>query len=240
MDYLLSFPSLVEQKKITKLLNLIDIRISVQSKVIKDLKKLKGAISQDIFNRPPLRHIRLSEYIRYGKAGGTLTSTNKEYYNGRIPFLSINDITKQGKYISQTENYLSEAGIKASSAWLVPSGSLILSMYASVGITTINTIPLATSQAMFSMILNTTELIDYLYYFLCYFKDRLLFRYLETGTQSNINAETVKSIMVPDYGDNNIKYGRILSTLDKRIDNESKILTHFYTQKAFILANLFI
>lgn len=135
-----------------------------------------------------------------GKAGGTLTSTNKEYYNGEIPFLSINDITKQGKYVRYTENYMSQSGLENSSAWVVPKYSLIMSMYASVGLVTINEMPLATSQAMFAMQLKDKNLLDYLYYYLSYFKYRHIHKYLETGTQSNINADIVRGIMIPTYG----------------------------------------
>ncbi len=55
----------------------------------------------------------------------------KKYYNGEIPFLSINDITNKGKYVRYTENHLSQSGLENSSAWVVPKYSLIMSMYAS-------------------------------------------------------------------------------------------------------------
>ena len=87
--------------------------------------------------------------------------------------MSINDITKQGKYISSTENHISKLGLENSSAWIVPPYSLILSMYASVGLVTINKIPIATSQAMFAMQLKERESIDYLYYYLNYLYNNL-------------------------------------------------------------------
>ena len=187
-----------------------------------------------------MRYIALCDLIVKGKAGGTPRSTNKDYYNGNIPFLSINDISKQGKYVTYTDNNISEKGLRESSAWLVPAGSLILSMYASVGLPTINKITLATSQAMFSMILKMPELIDYLYYYLCYFKDKFIYRYLETGTQSNINSEIVKSLKIPDYGIANIKFGRILSVVDERIKNEEQVVAKLQCQKSYLLRSLFI
>ena len=234
------YPSQLEQEKIASLLSLIDQRISIQNKTIEDLKKLKSALCRIIFKQPPLRYIALCDLIVKGKAGGTPRSTNKDYYNGNIPFLSINDISKQGKYVTYTDNNISEKGLRESSAWLVPAGSLILSMYASVGLPTINKITLATSQAMFSMILKMPELIDYLYYYLCYFKDKFIYRYLETGTQSNINSEIVKSLKIPDYGIANIKFGRILSVVDERIKNEEQVVAKLQCQKSYLLRSLFI
>ena len=157
--------------------------------LIRDFEVCRSAISKQVFAKNPNGWNRLDTLFSKGKAGGTPTSTNKEYYNGEIPFLSINDITKQGKYVRSTENYLSQSGLENSSAWVVPKYSLIMSMYASVGLVTINEMPLATSQAMFAMQLKDKDLLDYLYYYLSYFKYRYIHKYLETGTQSNINAD---------------------------------------------------
>ena len=162
----MSYPRKEEQQKISHLLSLLDERIATQNKIIEDLKKLKSAISKQVFAQEPNGWSRLDTLFSKGKAGGTPTSTNKEYYNGEIPFLSINDITKQGKYVRYTENHLSQSGLENSSAWVVPKYSLIMSMYASVGLVTINEIPITTSQAMFAMQLKDKDLLDYLYYYL--------------------------------------------------------------------------
>ena len=230
-----------EQTKIATLLHLIDERISTQNKIIEDLKKLRSAISKQVFVQIPNEWNRLDTLFSKGKAGGTPTSTNKDYYNGDIPFLSINDITKQGKYIKYTENHLSQSGLENSSAWIIPKYSLIMSMYASVGLVTINEIPIATSQAMFAMQLKDTNLLDYLYYYLSHFKYRHLYKYLETGTQSNINADTVRRIMIPNYGHSrNIEIASTLKSIDAKIDNELSILELLNSQKQYLLRQMFI
>ena len=234
-------PCLEEQKKIAKLLSLLDERIATQNKIIEDLKKLKSAISKLLFAQKPNGWNRLDTLFSKGKAGGTPTSTNKEYYNGEIPFLSINDITKQGKYVRCTENYLSQSGLENSSAWVVPKYSLIMSMYASVGLVTINEMPLATSQAMFSMQLKDKNLLEYLYYYLSYFKYRHIHKYLETGTQSNINADIVRGIMIPTYGyRHNIEIASTLQGVDAKIDNELSVLEQLHRQKNYFLSQMFI
>ena len=237
----LHFPILQEQQKIADLLRLINERISTQNKIIEDLKKLKSAISKQVFAQEPNGWSRLDTLFSKGKAGGTPTSTNKEYYNGEIPFLSINDITKQGKYVRYTENHLSQSGLENSSAWVVPKYSLIMSMYASVGLVTINEIPITTSQAMFAMQLKDKDLLDYLYYYLSYFKYRHIHKYLETGTQSNINADIVRGIMIPTYGHSrNMEIASTLQSIDMKIDNELSILKLFNRQKNYLLSQMFI
>ena len=236
-----SVPSDVEQQKIAELLSLIDERIATQNKIIEDLKKLKSVISKQVFAQKPSGSNRLDSLFSKGKAGGTPTSTNKEYYNGEIPFLSINDITKQGKYVRYTENHLSQSGLENSSAWVVPKYSLIMSMYASVGLVTINEIPITTSQAMFAMQLKNKDLLDYLYYYLSYFKYRHIHKYLETGTQSNINADIVRGIMIPTYGHSrNMEISSTLQGIDVKIDNELSVLKLFNRQKNYLLSQMFI
>ena len=237
----LHFASLDEQKKIATFLSLLDERIATQNKIIEDLKKLKSAISKLLFAQKPNGWNRLDTLFSKGKAGGTPTSTNKEYYNGEIPFLSINDITKQGKYVRCTEKYMSQSGLENSSAWVVPKYSLIMSMYASVGLVTINEMPLATSQAMFAMQLKDKNLLDYLYYYLSYFKYRHIHKYLETGTQSNINADIVRGIMIPTYGySHNIEIASTLQGVDAKIDNELSVLEQLHRQKNYFLSQMFI
>ena len=238
---LLNFPTIEEQTKIASLLHLLDERIATQSKLIEDLKKLKSAISKLLFAQKPNGWKRLDTLFSKGKAGGTPTSTNKEYYNGEIPFLSINDITKQGKYVRCTENHLSQNGLEKSSAWVVPEYSLIMSMYASVGLVTINEVPLATSQAMFAMQLKDKDLLDYLYYYLSYFRYRHINKYLETGTQSNINADIVRGIMIPTYGySHNIEIASTLQGIDAKVDNELSVLDQLNRQKNYFLSQMFI
>src|SRR5690606_19398798 len=75
----------------------------------------------------------LGQLISKGGSGGTPTSTNPNYYNGNIPFLSITDITNSTGYIYNTKKSITELGLNNSAAWLVPKEAISLAMYASVG-----------------------------------------------------------------------------------------------------------
>lgn len=241
MQYPLSIPSVNEQEKIAHFISLLNERISTQSKIIEELELLKSTISNTLFDRPSVEEKRLDTYYFKGKAGGTPTSTKKEYYGGDIPFLSISDMTEQGKYLYYTDKRLTEKGLKNSAAWIVPTNSLVFSMYASVGLVAINKVPISTSQAMFSMVIKDSFELEYLYYFLSYFKEKKLHRLLETGTQSNINADMVRNIMIADFGyEENRKIVRILKTYDKKIQIEKDILSAYKKQKAYLLKEMFI
>ena len=232
-------PSLPEQKKIANFLNLITKRIEVQNKIISKYETLIKGISYDYFSKQPDYTTKLENLILKGKAGGTPSSTVAEYYDGNIPFLSISDMTKQGKYVKSTEKHISESGLANSSAWIVPSKSLILSMYASVGLVCINTVPLATSQAMFSMVLKDCKMLDYIYYYLNFFRETQIHRLLETGTQSNINANTVRHIEIVFYSNISILV-KTLQAIEHRLNNEKDILSRLMDLKTYLLSNLFI
>ena len=232
-------PRIEEQTKIAEFLSLIDRKLEVQNKIISKYETLIKGLSCDYFSKQPNHIAKLKDLIIKGKAGGTPSSTIAEYYNGNIPFLSISDMTRQGKYVEFTEKHISENGLANSSAWIVPSNSLILSMYASVGLVCINKVPLATSQAMFSMVLKDCNMLDYIYYYLNFFRETQIHRLLETGTQSNINADTVRDIEIPFYS-NILVFVKTLQAIENRLNNEKDMLSRLMDLKTYLLSSLFI
>ncbi len=200
--------SLKEQQKIANFLSSVDKKISLTEEKLKLFKKYKKGVMQKIFSQklrfkdsegndyPEWEEKKLEEIIKMGKAGGTPKTSKKEFYeNGNIKFLSISDMTSQGKYIYSTEKYITEEGLKNSSAWKVPINSLIYSMYASVGFVSINKIELTTSQAMFSIIPQDNVSLEYLYYFLSNLKNAIN-KFIEKGTQGNLSAESIKNFNI--------------------------------------------
>ena len=79
----ISIPSLDEQRKIAGLLSLIDERIATQNKIIEDLKKLKCAIAERLFNATDGDSVPLTEVctILKGKQiNGEFLSEKGKYY----------------------------------------------------------------------------------------------------------------------------------------------------------------
>ena len=184
--------------------------------------------------------VKLETLIEKGKAGGTPPSTNPDYYNGEIPFLSIKDMTEQGKYIVKTEKSITEEGLNNSSAWIIPKYSLLYSIYASIGLVSINLTEVSTSQAIYGIILKEGVSLEYMYYYLTYFKKNI-HRYVETGTQGNLNAKLLKSfeIALPSVDEQEMIVN-ILSLVDKKIENMEKEVGKMNEFKKGLLQQMFI
>ena len=84
-------PAIEEQKKITRLLSLIDKRIATQNKIIEDLKKLKSAIIEKTFNENYSNKIRLRDVGSYIR-GLTYSSDDVVESNGIFVMRSNNII----------------------------------------------------------------------------------------------------------------------------------------------------
>ena len=63
----MSIPIIEEQKKIAKLLNLIDERIATQNKIIEDLKKLKSAISKKLLCNDKWTTYKIQDIAEIGR-----------------------------------------------------------------------------------------------------------------------------------------------------------------------------
>lgn len=231
----LRITSVMEQEKIASFLSKVDSKIDLLEKKQELWETYKKGIMQQIFSQklrfkdengedyPDWEEKKFETIINYGKAGGTPTSTNKNYYGGQIPFLSISDMTSQGKYIKSTEKLITKAGLNNSSAWIVPENSLLYSIYASVGSVAINKSDISTSQAIFGIILdeNIVE-IEYIYYYLLDYK-KYIHKFIETGTQGNLNAKTVRNLVIKVPSQNEqTKISNYLSFIDIKIEQLSK------------------
>ena len=253
LDLKIKIPSLEEQKKIGNFLSIMDKKLFLMEKkhsLYVDIKKYfiknifhdinEESTDNCLIDNVKWKQLKLKDIIKKGKAGGTPKSSVKKYYNGNIPFLSINDMTKEGKYITYTEKTMSKLGLENSSAWIVPEKSLLYSMYASVGFVSINNISLATSQAIFSIIFKDDVDLEFMYYYLTFYK-KYIHRYIETGTQQNLKAETIKNfkIKIPPL-EKQEKISKFLSSIDKYIQIYEQDLNNLKKYKKGLLQKMFI
>ena len=105
----LHFADIEEQKKIGKMLCLLDERISTQNKIIEDLKKLKSAISENLFKAVKGDVVILSEIceiIKGKQVNGEFLSEKGKYYvmnGGTEPSGYYSDYNVEANTISISE-----------------------------------------------------------------------------------------------------------------------------------------
>lgn len=237
----LHFANIEEQKKIGKMLSLLDERISTQNKIIEDLKKLKSAIIDYAINSIDADFIKFSSLYEIAGEGGTPTTSNASFYdNGKIPFIKIDDLKK--KYLTENKDFITELGLQKSSAWLVPSRSILFSNGATIGEITITTYPVCTKQGILGIVPKPNIDVEFLYYFMSssYFK-KAVSRIVTEGTMKTAYLKDINNIRcpIPTKGKQQ-EIAQMPSALSSKIDFEQSILKLFYAQKQYLLRQIFI
>jgi len=129
-------------------------------------------------------------------AGGTPKRSEPSYWGGDIPWVKISDML-EGR-IRQTEETITRAGLEGSSAKLLPPGTLLVSIFATIGRTAVLECEAATNQAIVGVIPRQQGQFD----------DRFLQHSLRKKThelqrqgrgvaQANINGSVLKATELP-------------------------------------------
>ena len=92
--YKFSIPTIVEQRKISKLLSLLDERIATQNKIIEDLKKLKSAIIE-------MEYGNMAKSISH--IGDFIEQTSKRNKDSAI--LNVLSVSNSQGFIQQSEQF---------------------------------------------------------------------------------------------------------------------------------------
>jgi len=184
--------------------------------------------------------VRLGDVVEKMKAGGTPRRSEKRFWGGSIPFIMIEDLTKSNLYIKDAREYITEEGLEKSNAWIVPPNSLLLSMYATIGETAINLIPVATNQAILGIIPKKHRLnVEFGAYLLKFHAKRLLFQNIQT-TQKNINKGIVENFLIPlPPLEEQKAIAGILSTVQSAIEKTEKVINALKNLKKSMMKHLF-
>lgn len=139
------------------------------------------------------KEVKLSDLAEI-QSGGTPSRSNPTYWNGNIPWVKISDI--KGKYIKETEEFITEEGMANSSAKMFERGTIIFSIFATIGKVAILDINATTNQALVG--LKNNNLVDksFLVYALTELSERI--SNLGKGVaQKNINISILKAVEIP-------------------------------------------
>lgn len=133
-------------------------------------------------------------------SGGTPNSTNPEYWNGDINWITLADLPTSD-FISEivsTERAITEAGLNNSNARLLPANTVVVSSRATIGRIGIARTKLATNQGFKNIIIKDTSKVlpEYLAYILTTKRDEMI-RMASGATFKEISKENFCKIQVP-------------------------------------------
>jgi len=175
---------------------------------------------------------RLADIGRFF-SGGTPLTTQKEFYNGNIPFIKSGEIDKD-----KTEQLISEKGLNNSSAKIVRKGDILFALYgATSGEVAIAKINGAINQAVLNIQTNANNI--FLYNYFLKEKPKITRTYLQGG-QGNLSAKIVKSLNFPFPSIlEQEKIASFLSKVDSKIDLLKKKQELWETYKKGIMQQIF-
>ena len=174
-------PSIEEQKKIVEIIWSIQDNIEKNNEIINTTEKLKGGLLNELltkgighekFKKTELGDIPdkweihcLSDVINI-TGGGTPKTTNPEYWDGSIPWISVEDFPKDGMYIESTTKTITEKGLNESSTKLLQQDDLIISARGTVGLVAKIVKPMAFNQSCYGISSTNRVTSNYAYYLL--------------------------------------------------------------------------
>ena len=234
------FPlNIEEQKKIGQYFANLDTLITLHQRKCDETKRLKKYMLQKMFpqNGEKVPEIRFSGFtddweqrkvcnITTSYSGGTPKSGYTEYYDGDIPFIRSGEI-----YSDKTELFITELGMKNSSAKMVHEGDILYALYgATSGEVSRAKLDGAINQAILAIVPNDDINANFLVEWFRKEKDKITDTYLQGG-QGNLSAQIIKEleVTIPSYDEQN-KIGLYFEQLNTLITlHQQKYFYHIYT-----------
>ena len=240
----LHFALLDEQKKIARLLSLLDERISTQNKIIEDLKKLKYAISKYLFERKDLfeNKIKLSKVAEL--KNGYAFQSSKYNALGKWKILTIANVAGE-RYVKTNEcNSIIEIPYDIQKHQKLEANDILISLTGNVGRVSLCTEGFfLLNQRVGLLQLKVSEDREYIYQALSSHKfENSMIACAQGAAQMNIGKGDVENYILPySFNRKNINVvASVLRAYDKYIINETNLQSILHIQKQYLLRQMFI
>lgn len=219
----IAYPNTKEQEKLNKFISLLDERISTQSKIIEDLKKLKSAISENLFKDVKGNIVMLSEIceiIKGKQINGEFLSESGKYY-----------VMNGG---TEPSGYYSDYNVEANTISISEGGN-------SCGYVQFNPSPFWSGGHCYT-IQEIADNVDnlYLYHFLKSKEDAIMKLRIGSGLP-NIQKKDLAmfKIKIPTV-EQQKAISTFLSSLERKAEIEERIQNAMQKEKQYLLRQMFI
>lgn len=242
-------PPQPEQKKIVVFLAAVDKKLAKLRRKRDFLTDYKRGVMQQIFfqqirfkadggsNFPDWEEKKLGEVVDV-LGGGTPDTMASDYWGGDINWFTPTEI--KSKYLYESKRKLSQAGLKNSSAKLLPIGALLLSTRATVGDVGIAQKECATNQGFQSLITRKKNVTEFWYYWVLSHKKEF-FRRAAGSTFLEIGKSEVQKIpILTPHPDEQKKIANFLSAIDTKIDAVAGQISQMEAFKKGLFQQMFV
>ena len=181
--------------------------------------------------------VRLSDIVTKFMGGGTPSTSNSEYWDGDIPWMTSANLI--GRTVLHGMRNITKKGLESSATNLVPKGSLLVSTRVGIGKVGIAGINIAISQDLTGVVVDSHRAnAEYLYWSL------LKLQYHLKGLAQ---GSTIKGLLREYLGDLQIplpalaeqrKITEILSTVDEAIQKTNEIISNIERLKKGLMQQL--
>lgn len=210
----IQLPDLKEQEKIVNTYNVITKRIQLKQKINENLEKtalsiINEKIGQTVFSNSTEKEIEekknslpqgwnlitISEYCSRMESGSTPSRSENEYWiNGNIPWLKSGEVHNNITF--ETEEYITEKGLKETSTKLLPVDTVLMAMYGvTAGEVGYLSIPATTNQAICGMICKNKIEAAYLFFALIQ-NQKMISQMSNGGAQNNLSKAFIESMFI--------------------------------------------
>ena len=229
----LPVPDIARQREIVSEYETLTNRIRLNEQMVEKLEATAQAFYRKMFvdgvdkeNLPEgWRRGTIGEFCKAMKSGGTPSRNNIEYWNKNdYPWLKTGEV--QNNVIIDVEEYISEKGLKNSSAKIIPRGSIIMAMYGGGTVSNVAYLDCetTTNQACCNMICKNKEDSAFLFFHLLFYQEDIK-RLANGGAQENLSQELIAQQPILLFDDNEKKsmFVPILDNLIVKYRENSKL-----------------
>ncbi|HFK6832997.1 restriction endonuclease subunit S [Citrobacter freundii] len=147
--------------------------------------------------------------------GGTPTKTKPEYWNGSIPFFTPTD-SDRNIYSLNTQDCITDAGLKNSSARLFEKNTIFITARGSVGRLALNAVPMAMNQSCYALKAKQDVSFAFLY-----FLTKELIHHLEVKATGSV----FNSIVSNDIENTNLAFPDNIDLISKYAERIEPVFT---------------
>ena len=243
MGLTIKLPGTAEQRKIAQLLTMIEDRIATQIKIIEKLESLiRGIVETHYSQCECINQVRISEL---GEPFSTMNMSKEDLSEegnecilyGEL-FTTYGCVIKEVK--SRTHISTNKATVSQSNDLLFPASTTVdaMSLIAPSAICKEGVI---LGGDLFGVHVNKKYNNEYLSYLINYIYKSKLARYAQGSTIIHLHYSDIKNatLLLPTIEEQNY-LAHIMRGVEEKINIEKDMLSKLYSQKAYLLSNLFI